>query len=289
VMLTAIRRGETVKHYEAELMTKSGSTISVSLTISPIRNNEGEVIAVSSIARDVTDLKTQDRLLQERNKELESFTYSVSHDLRAPIRRILGYVEMLYEDFPNQFNTEAQRVLDNIRRNTERMRDLIDDLLTFSKVTREQLSKSTVDMNTLVRDVVIEMNAPSEVSIEVSSLDQCFGDYRLLRQVVVNLLNNAIKYSRKQARPSIAFRSVKTGHGIKYTITDNGVGFDPKYTENLFKVFQRLHHPNEFEGTGIGLAIVNQIIQKHDGKVFADGKPGEGATFGFWIPHQPST
>lgn len=238
------------------------------------------------------DLEQRSRLLEQANRELEAFSYSVSHDLRAPLRAIDGFSRILVEDHAEQLDGEAVRVLDVIRANTQNMGKLIDDLLAFSRLGRKQIEKTVVDTNNLVRSVADEVETASggtTPQFEFGRLNPAEADPALLRQVFVNLLSNAAKYSRKGDTPVIKVGSYTQNGEHVYYVRDNGVGFDMNYANKLFGVFQRLHSTEEFEGTGVGLAIVQRIIHRHGGRVWAEGKVNEGATFYFTLPKEHET
>jgi signal transduction histidine kinase len=227
--------------------------------------------------------------LQNRVKDtqdLESFSYSVSHDLRTPLRAINGYAKILEEDYSNVIDAEGKRLLGVVRSNAKQMGMLIDGLLTFSRLGRKAIQKSRIDMNTLVRNVLSEISASTvhQAQINFNNLLPAVADYNLLHHVITNLLSNAIKYSSKKEKPVIEIKSVRKNGMFVYSVSDNGTGFDMQYVHKLFGVFHRLHSHEEFPGTGIGLAIVHRIIEKHDGKVWANGKEGKGATFYFSLP-----
>ncbi|NEN24393.1 GHKL domain-containing protein [Cryomorpha ignava] len=224
--------------------------------------------------------------VKERTEDLESFSYSVSHDLRTPLRAINGYAQMLEEDYDTVLDGEGKRLLGEVRSNAKKMGVLIDDLLTFSRLGRKGITKSRVDINQLVETVVSEITQSTTHSakIKFSNLLPAVADYNLLQHVFTNLLSNAIKYSSKKENPLIEIKSERKNGELIYSISDNGVGFDMHYVNKLFGVFQRLHSDDEFSGTGVGLAIVQRIIQKHDGKVWAEGKEDEGANFFFSLP-----
>lgn len=224
--------------------------------------------------------------LEAVNKELESFSYSVSHDLRAPLRAVTGYAGILVEDYGAKLDEEGMRILNTISHNAEKMGKLIDDLLAFSRMGRKEIQKQEENMNELVEGVLIEINKTMKhnAAISINHLHSIRTDYGLMNHVMMNLLSNAIKYSSKREQPLIEISSVKSGNEVIFSVSDNGAGFNMKYADKLFGVFQRLHSSDEFEGTGVGLAIVQRIISKHNGRVWAEGKPGEGAVFYFSIP-----
>jgi len=229
--------------------------------------------------------------LEGTNAELESFSYSVSHDLRAPLRAIHGFARILLEDHNAQLDPEAQRLLGVIDQNTRRMGQLIDDLLAFSRLGRQEIAAGgRVHMTELTRLVADEIRRTEgeqngHVEIRVASLPPAQGDRALLRQVISNLLQNAVKFTRGRPNARIEVGSRPEGKQTVYYVKDNGAGFDERYIDKLFGVFQRLHSNEEFEGTGVGLAIVKRIVQRHGGRVWAEGKMNEGATFFFSLPY----
>ena len=225
--------------------------------------------------------------LEAANHELEAFSYSVSHDLRAPLRAIDGYSHILQDDYAGKLDDEGMRLLNVVRDNTNRMSQLIDDILQFSRTGRTELNSSEINMENMAHEVFAELQAAvadGKVQIEIEHLPSARGDNAMMRQVFVNLLSNAIKFSRAREIPKIKVgATVKDGETVYY-VKDNGAGFDMLHADKLFGVFQRLHSVSEFEGTGIGLAIVKRIITRHGGRVWAEGKVGEGATLFFSIP-----
>jgi len=227
--------------------------------------------------------------LEAANKELEAFSYSVSHDLRAPLRAMDGFSRILLEDYAPQLPSEVGRYLKTIRESSQQMGRLIDDLLAFSRLSRQALNKQTIAMGDLVRQVVTDLRAEQEgrqVEIVMGELPPCQADLGLLRQVWMNLLSNALKYTRKRevARIEIGWQE-QNGESV-YFVKDNGTGFDMQYADRLFGVFQRLHSADEYEGTGVGLAIVQRVIHRHGGRVWAEGQVEHGATFYFSLPHK---
>lgn len=270
----------------------------------PLRDENNQVYAIMIVAIDITDLKNAQRdiaelnrdleakvmdrtaELQAVNKELESFSYSVSHDLRAPLRAINGYADILKEDYTTVLDDEGKRLLSAIETNAKNMGLLIDDLLAFSRLGRKEVQKTNVNMKALAKSIASDTNKMPEhkAIIQIGDLSIAQADPILISQVWANLLSNAIKYSAKSSQPHIEVQSEANNKEIIYSVKDNGVGFDMKYAHKLFGVFQRLHHRDEFEGTGVGLAIVERIITRHGGRVWAEATPGEGATFFFSLP-----
>ena len=223
--------------------------------------------------------------LKAVNKELESFSYSVSHDLRAPLRAVDGYALMLEEDYGAKLDDEGRRLLGVVREGAGQMGRLIDDLLNFSQVGRKPIARDRVDMGALVSEVVAAVVRPeARSSVEVGDLPVATGDRALLKQVWANLVSNAVKYSSKSEHPAVRIGARREGAEQIYWVRDNGAGFDMRYYDKLFGVFQRLHRADEFEGTGVGLAIVQRVIVRHGGRVWAEGAVGAGACFSFALP-----
>jgi len=224
--------------------------------------------------------------LENTNKELESFSYSVSHDLRAPLRGIDGFSSILLEDYSGKIDKEGRRLLNVIRENIKKMGHLIDDLLAFSRIGRHELDRSDIDMKTLANSIYQELTSGPErerISFSVADLPPLNGDASMMRQLWYNLISNALKFSSKKekAKIEIGFKC-EDGNNI-YFIRDNGVGFDMKYYGKLFGVFQRLHSEAEYKGTGVGLAIVKSIVTKHGGKIRAESELNVGTTFYFSV------
>jgi len=229
--------------------------------------------------------------LESANNELESFSYSVSHDLRAPLRAIDGYVQIFLENYQKSFDDEAKRICSRISENARMMGQLIDDLLRFSRTAKLPIVRELIDMTALVKQVVEEILAPIEdinYDIEIGELEPATGDISLIRQVWMNLIGNAVKFSRKAEKPHIRIFSERVEGKVVYTVEDNGAGFNMEYAGKLFGVFQRLHGQNEFEGTGVGLALVKRILTRHGGNIWAEGQVGQGAKFHFSIGEEAS-
>jgi PAS domain S-box-containing protein len=269
---------------------KDGSEFPVEISLSPLETEEGTL--VSSAIRDITDRKRFECELQQKNheleaanQELEAFSYSVSHDLRAPIRAMGGFAQMLMCENSDQLSPEAQHALQRIRKNAFQMGELIDGLLNFSSLSRQSLSKARIELTPLAQAVWEELRPEWEgraVELTCADLPAVQGDAVLLRQVLANLLSNAVKYTRDRA-PAVITVGCRPETPVVYFVQDNGAGFDMQYAEKLFRVFQRLHSVEEFEGTGVGLAIVKRIIQRHGGRIWAEAREGHGATFYFTL------
>jgi signal transduction histidine kinase len=222
-------------------------------------------------------------------RELEGFSYSVSHDLRAPLRAIDGFSKALLVEHGASLKPEGQRMLAVVRENAQQMDQLIRDILSFARLARTAVARTPVDMDALARTIADELSrlegAPAD-AIRIEPLEDAVGDQAMLRQVWSNLVGNGLKFSRGRASPRVTVSSRVENGMVSYQVRDNGVGFDMQYADKLFGVFQRLHHVDEFEGTGVGLAIVQRIVHRHGGDVRGEGRPGEGATFTFTLPRR---
>ena len=233
-------------------------------------------------------MKERTKELEEAIQQLDAFSYSVSHDLRAPLRAIEGFSAMVVEKLGGQADEESRRLLGVVRANAQRMARLIDDLLTFSRSGRKEMAIGLVDMRKLALSAFEEVTAGLErrtpIDFRLGELPEVRGDEALLRQVWVNLMSNAVKFSAKREAAVVEIEGGVAGNESFFRIRDNGAGFDMAYADKLFGVFQRLHGMTEFEGTGVGLALVQRIVQRHGGRVWATGKVGQGATFSFELP-----
>ncbi|MET0263282.1 MAG: PAS domain S-box protein [Rariglobus sp.] len=244
------------------------------------RRAQDEVRVLNSeLERRVLERTSQ---LESANKELEAFSYSVSHDLRAPLRAVDGFSQAFIEDYGATVPEEGRRYLDTIRKETQRMGDLIDDLLTFSRLSRAPLGRLPIDTDALVRSVVKDLlreHAGRKIEFRIDPLLPCDGDMALMKQVWVNLISNALKYTGRKDETVIEIGSRLQGSEVVYSVKDNGAGFDMRYAHKLFGVFQRLHRAEDYKGTGVGLAIVQRIVHRHGGRVWAEGVVNQGATF----------
>jgi light-regulated signal transduction histidine kinase (bacteriophytochrome) len=250
------------------------------------RHAEEEILKANAQLEERVRARTAE--LEAANKELEAFSYSISHDLRAPLRHVQGYAEMLAAVTAGQLSDKAQRYLKTISDASADMGQLIDDLLAFSRMGRVEMRMERVNLDRVVRETVRELETTTQtrsINWNVAPLPEVTGHYPMLKQVFVNLIGNAIKYTRKHDMPRIhiGFGGEENGQLI-FFVRDNGAGFDMKYAHKLFGVFQRLHRSDEFEGTGIGLAIVRRTVARHGGRTWAEGKINEGATFYFTLP-----
>jgi PAS domain S-box-containing protein len=295
-----------IKAFNGEIVTKESNRLGYDIIARyiPLKDENNEVYAIMTMAIDITRLKVAQRSishlnqrleekiaerteeLKKSNEELEAFSYSVSHDLRAPLRAVGGYAGMLTEDYGKVLDTEGNRLLNEIQKNAKRMGMLIDDLLSFSRLGRKELERSVIDMNNLVDFSLWEIKQDTDYNavIRRGKLEPITADYTLMQNVMINLLSNAIKYSSKKESPVVEISSEIVNQEVIYCISDNGVGFDMEYIHKLFGVFERLHSNDEFSGTGVGLAIVKRIIEKHHGRIWATGKIEQGASFYFSLP-----
>ena len=270
---------------------KDGREFPIEISLSPIQTGQGTLI--SSAIRDITDRKKAERemflrtaQLEAANKELEAFSYSVSHDLRAPLRSLDGFSQALLEDCGANLSEQAKGYLHRIRSASQRMGALIDDLLNLSKVTRAEIHRKRLSISTLALAIAAELQKRQperRVDFQIQDGLEAAGDARLLRIVLENLLGNAWKFTSRRAHANIEVGAAHRNGGFAYFVRDNGAGFDATYADRLFGAFQRLHAASEFPGTGIGLATVQRIIHRHGGKIWAEGAVDRGATFYFTL------
>lgn len=299
-----IKRGEAVKHFETVRQAKDGRQIDVSVTVSPIKDRDGRVVGASKVARDISERKlaeqeirqlnaSLERRVAERtkelevaNKELEAFSYSVSHDLRSPVRAMNGFSQAVLEDYGTLLPEDGRRGLERIRGAAQRMGMLIDDLLSFSRLSRTPLTMQAIDTEGQVRRVLegIRSQQPErDIEVKLGKLPPCQGSLATLDHVWTNLLSNAFKYTRRREKAVVEIGSRDENGEPVYYVRDNGAGFDMRYVHKLFGVFQRLHRADEFEGTGVGLAIVQRIVHRHQGRVWAESELNVGSTFYFTL------
>jgi len=269
-----------------------------------VRGTNGAVTCIRAIIQDITESKQTaeaihllnaalEQRVEERtaqlvaaNQELEAFSYSVSHDLRTPLRAVDGFSQAVEEDFGGLLPDEGRRQLRTIRESAQRMGDLIDDLLEFSRLSRQPMNQQRVQVEPLVRSVFTDLNnlcAGRKIELKIGALPDCESDPALLKQVWLNLLSNALKYTRRRESAVVEVGCLEQARESVYFVRDNGSGFDMRYAGKLFGVFQRLHRAEDYEGTGVGLAIVQRIIHRHGGRIWAEAEPERGATFFFTL------
>ena len=296
---------------EFGLVCKDGRSVPFEFYGTPLHDDDGDTIAVTAIGRNITErialmereqeiavanaikeelesrVEERTAQLEDANKELESFSYSISHDLRSPLRAITSFSHIVMEKNSADLDNEARRLLDLVVQNAERMEELIKGLLEFSRMGRQEMRMSRIDMEELADDVFVELTtgAPGrQVDFKLARLPAARGDRLLIHQVLSNLISNSIKFTAKEEKPRIEIGSRAEAEANVYWVKDNGVGFNTRYADKLFKVFSRLHSSDDFEGTGIGLANVQRILHRHGGRAWAESELGQGATFYFTLP-----
>ena len=301
--------GESITYEEDPLV--DGQVRRYLTTKDPYRDKAGNIVGVLGITRDAPrrtdeeddamlannsklELRARERTaeLESSMAELEAFSYSVSHDLRAPLRAINGYAAVLFEENADTLGPEGSHALSAITRSAQRMGELIDALLRFSRLGRREMERQDVDMSETVRSVIAELRASEpwqQPQVTVGDLGTARADPTTIRQVFANLLSNAWKFTSKTADPHVEISRRDEETAVTFVIRDNGAGFDERHKAKLFEVFQRLHSESEFHGTGIGLALVRRIVKRHGGDVRAESQPGEGATFSFSLPTEGET
>jgi PAS domain S-box-containing protein len=300
--LEQIQSTGTSQPFEKEYIRKDGNRVPVLICAASIDGNNPDksvayIMDISErkkaeeeirILNETLEKKVADRTLQLElaNKELETFSYSVAHDLRAPLRAIHGYTNILSSEYANNFDNDAKEMMNSVLGNAKKMGQLIDDLLAFSKMGKKKLQVSIIDMNEIADTTLQSLRNSSsfKAKVTVHTLLPACADKNLILQVFFNLISNALKYSKMKSNPEIEINSFYERDKVVYYVKDNGVGFDMKYSDKLFGVFERLHDATEFEGTGVGLALVKRIITRHGGSVWAEAETGKGAQFYFSLP-----
>lgn len=279
-----------------ENIRKDGSRVWMSWTNRPIRDKEGNLTGIMAVGNDITDVKRAENLLMQKQKqlenanhELESYSYSISHDLQAPLRAIAGFSRMILKQSGANFDEETRRKFEVIMDNVKQMENLIQDLLSFSRLERTSMSLTTLNMARLIREVweeILLVNPGRRLTLRLAEMPPCFADRALVKQVIGNLLSNAVKFSAIRDEAIVEVGACDQEDETVYFIRDNGVGFDMAYYDNLFAIFKTLHNRSEYEGTGVGLALSQNIIKRHGGRIWAESQTDHGTTFYFTLPDQ---
>jgi PAS domain S-box-containing protein len=301
-ILNEILIGNRISHFATERLKKNGESFPVSVTVSPMMDAKGNIVGISNIIRDISTQKATEKKilnlaeslqkrqaeLEKANKELDAFSYTISHDLRAPLRHINGYAGMLKKVIGDQLDPKAERYLKTITEASAEMGQLIDGLLNFSRISRANLKREPIQSDKLVRQVIAGMELDyrgRNIIWKISNLPSANGDPALIKQVWVNLISNAVKYTRQRNPAVIEIGcTVAADRKAVFYVRDNGVGFDMKFSKKIFGVFERLHRQEEFEGLGIGLANAQRILARHGGLIWAESAPDQGALFSFTFP-----
>lgn len=314
-ILARLRKGIRIDHYETIRQRKDGTLLDISLTVSPVRDAKGRIIGASKIARDITHRKNAERELHEARDELsrinreleqrvqqrtaslqeaiaqmEEFSYSVSHDLRAPVRAMKGYAEALLEDYGERLDGKARHFLERILRGSTRMEHLIHDVLTYTRVARSQIRLTPVSLNKLIKEVIEQypqMQPPSAEITVHEPLAEVLAHEPSLTQAVSNLLSNSVKFVPAGVKPRVDVRTEQHNGTVKLWVEDQGIGINPKYQNRLFGMFEKVHHIPEYEGTGIGLAIVRKAAEKMGGSVGVQSDGISGSKFWIELPAAP--
>ena len=289
------RQGE-VRDYALEIQHRNGYITPVLYNASIYKDETGEVIGVFAAARDITERKQAERMLKLKleelarsNAELEQFAYVASHDLQEPLRMIASYLQLLQRKYQGELDDKADKYIYFAVDGASRMQSLINDLLEFSRVTTKAREFEPADCEFILNQVLSDLEVSikeNEATISYDSLPEIMADYTQLAQVFQNLISNAIKFRSKEA-PKIHISAEKEGNQWLFSVQDNGIGIDPKYSERIFEVFKRLHKREEYPGTGIGLSICKKIVERHGGHIWVESELGKGSTFYFTLPVNP--
>jgi len=285
-ILARLRRGERVDHFETVRRRKDGKRLDISLTISPVRDAYGRIIGASKIARDITAAKSVEAQMRQANKALEQFAFSVTHDLQEPLRSVKIYSELLMQEYEEKLTGDGLVYLRFLRSGASRMESLVRDLLAYTRAANEETQTELADADQALTETLEGLAAAitmSGATITRSPLPATRMGYAHLQQLFQNIISNALKYRAKDRPPTVAIRGERRGDRCVFAISDNGIGIDPQYKENIFGLFKRLHH-GEYEGTGIGLAICQRIVDRYHGSIWVESEPGHGSTFWFSIP-----
>lgn len=283
-----LKRKGTIQNYETELITKEGNTISISLSVSPLKNERGEIMGIVGISKDVTERKRAEKELQQRKDELESLIYSISHDLKAPVASLEGYSSLLLEEYKDKLDAEGRHYLERIKKNINQMMMLIQDLLELSRIGKMMSPPKEVPASEIIQEALDELQFQIErrgIKLVVAKdLPSIYCDRKRMEIVFSNLIDNSIKYMGDTQNPKIEIGYEDKGDVHQFFIKDNGIGIEEKYHDKIFVLFQRLHDLRDVEGTGVGLTIVKKIIESHHGTITVSSQKGKGATFFFTLP-----
>jgi PAS domain S-box-containing protein len=286
-ILARLKRGERVDHFETIRRRKDGNLLEISLTISPVKDREGNVVGASKIARDITESKRVEAELRRANYALEQFAFSASHDLQEPLRAVKIYSELLLKDHASKLDEEALGFLGYLRDGAMRMERLVCDLLAYTQVPEFQKSSELADAKELLATALQSLEnslAESDARISTDVLPSVRMHPAHLQQLFQNLIGNAIKYRRRGKQPAVRITADRQVGQWVFAVSDNGIGIASEYKENIFGLFKRLHSDAEYSGTGLGLAICKRIVEQYNGRIWVESEPGQGSVFRFTVP-----
>jgi PAS domain S-box-containing protein len=291
-----IKTGEKIEHYETSRLKKDGTIINVSVSLSPVFDTSGKLVALSAIVRDITERKKAGEILKSKleelarsNEELEQFAYVSSHDLQEPLRMISSYLQLLQRRYQGSLDDKADKYIYYAVDGASRMQNLINDLLEFSRVTTRARDPVPMDSEFILDQVLSNLEVfieENEATVSHCSLPEVMADYSQMVQVFQNLIINGIKFRSEEA-PQIHISAEKKESEWVFSVQDNGIGIDPQYSKKIFEVFKRLHKKEEYPGTGIGLAICKKIVERHGGRIWVESELDKGSTFYFTLPISP--
>jgi len=285
-IIRKIKAGNLVDHYETVRRSKDGSLVPVSLTVSPIKDKTGQIVGASNIARDISSQKAYEQKLINQASELEQFAYVASHDLQEPLRKVASYAQLLQGDWSDKLDPTGEKYLEKIVQGAMRMQTLIRNLLDFSRLNQLERQHENISLNEVVNQVLADLEnsvKETKAKISVDQLPTIKGEPVRISQLLQNLISNALKF-HGDAPPEICIFSTRADNGWTIAVRDNGIGINPKYSDQIFKVFHRLHAKGKYPGTGIGLAICKKIAEQHGGRIWLEQTPGGGSTFCVWLP-----
>jgi light-regulated signal transduction histidine kinase (bacteriophytochrome) len=280
-------RGEEVREQEEIVRTPAtGELRHRQVNASPVRDAEGRIIGSMSVVRDITDLKRTESELKRSNAELQQFAYVASHDMQEPLRMVISYLDLLNHKFGDELNPKAKEYMAFAVDGADKMRELVNDLLAYSRVDSRPMKVEEVDLNKAIEEVVKDLHVAireTNAEIIIEQLPTITADRMRIKQVFQNLITNAIKFHKGEP-PKVEISAQRLGSEWEFAVKDNGIGIDPAYQDKIFEMFQRLHTKEEYPGTGIGLAIAKKIVERQGGRIWVDSEPGKGSTFFFTLP-----